>query len=556
MRRLLAALSVLIGTLTLGLVTAPMTAVVAGAATPSAPIYDSTDPGVGHLPSLAYEATAATEIGNQVQFAPGSSQTLDNVVVSLESWGCGTSGTWYGADCVTTPGATFDQPITVNLYAVNPDNSPGALLTSVTQTVSLAYRPSADDTNCTGDQAGKWYDAATSACYTSILDNATIDMGDITVPSKVIYGIEIRTSDYGDPVIGGPLGDATACHSTSQGCPYDSLNVALSLDPTNVVTGSDPVANGLYWNTSYGPNYCDGGASGTGTFRLDSGCWGDAAPYTSSPYDVPAVQFNAVATTPAITSANAQTIYQGTIGNSFTVTASGWPAPTLSETGTLPAGITFDPATGVLSGTTHVFGSFPVTFSATNIGGTGSQAFTLTVLPAVPVFSSPNTGTLTVGQSGSVDITVNGAPSPTVTEKGKLPSGVSLASVSPGHYQLTGTPAAGTGKSYLVTLTATSTSGKANQKFHLVIDQAPGITSANHNKGTVGKAFNFVLRGNGFPKPTFSSPDLPPGVTITNLGNGKATLAGHYLVGALTFTVVASNGVSPDATQTFTMTGD
>ena len=80
--------------------------------------------------------------------------------------------------------------------------------------------------------------------------NATLNLGDVTVPNKVIYGIEIRTSDYGDPAIGGPLGDATACHATSQGCPYDSLNVALSLDPDNVTVGSNALTNGIYWNTA------------------------------------------------------------------------------------------------------------------------------------------------------------------------------------------------------------------------------------------------------------------------------------------------------------------
>ena len=90
MRRVLAVLAVLAGTLTMGLVTSHPT--VAGATAPTTTIYDSTDPAVAQLPSLAYQATQATEIGNQIQFAPGTSRTLNNVVVSMDSWGCGTSG--------------------------------------------------------------------------------------------------------------------------------------------------------------------------------------------------------------------------------------------------------------------------------------------------------------------------------------------------------------------------------------------------------------------------------------------------------------------------------
>ena len=51
------------------------------------------------------------------------------------------------------------------------------------------------------------------------------------------------------------------------------------------------------FNNSYGGAYCDGGTGGTGTFRLDSptgsSCWGVNAPYTSTPFYVPAVHFKA-----------------------------------------------------------------------------------------------------------------------------------------------------------------------------------------------------------------------------------------------------------------------
>ena len=272
----------------MGLVTIPPA--VAGATTPTTTMYDSTDPASAQLSSLAFQATQATEIGNQIVFAPGTSRTLNNVVVSMDSWGCATGS---GTSCVTPTGATFAQPITLNLYAANPDNTPGALITSVTQTVNLAYRPSADNVNCT---SGRWFNAADSTCYNGIVTNATLNLGDVTVPNKVIYGVEIRTSSYGDPAIGGPLGTSTACFTSSSGCPYDSLNVALSLDPTNVTTGSNALTNGIYWATTHGAFYCDNGAGGVGTFRFDGGCWGDSSPYTSTPYDVPAVQFNAEAT--------------------------------------------------------------------------------------------------------------------------------------------------------------------------------------------------------------------------------------------------------------------
>jgi hypothetical protein len=100
----------------------------------------------------------------------------------------------------------------------------------------------------------------------------------VTLPDSVVYGIVYNTSHFG-PV---PKGEATACYATSAGCPYDSLNIALSAD-SDVSAGSS--TSGTVWqNSPYGSQYCDGGLAGTGTFRADSPCW--------TPY-VPAVQFKA-----------------------------------------------------------------------------------------------------------------------------------------------------------------------------------------------------------------------------------------------------------------------
>ena len=81
---------------------------------------------------------------------------------------------------------------------------------------------------------------------------------------------------------------------------------------------------------------------------------------------------------PLITSTNSTAFTVGTPGT-FTVTASGFPTPTLSEAGTLPSGVAFN--AGVLSGTpgAGTNGSYPLVFTATNSAGTNTQNFTLTV---------------------------------------------------------------------------------------------------------------------------------------------------------------------------------
>ena len=91
-----------------------------------------------------------------------------------------------------------------------------------------------------------------------------------------------------------------------------------------------------------------------------------------------------IAFPPAITSASGTTFTTGVAG-SFTVTTSGTPTPTLVQGGAvLPAGVTFvdnRDGTGTLSGTpaAGTVGAYALSLTATNVGGSSVQNFSLTV---------------------------------------------------------------------------------------------------------------------------------------------------------------------------------
>jgi Carbohydrate binding module (family 6)/Putative Ig domain len=71
------------------------------------------------------------------------------------------------------------------------------------------------------------------------------------------------------------------------------------------------------------------------------------------------------------------------VGSSFSYTITGSSTPTSYHAGTLPAGLTLNTSTGVISGTPTTAGVTNVTISATNAGGTGSsQTLAITVAPA------------------------------------------------------------------------------------------------------------------------------------------------------------------------------
>ena len=84
---------------------------------------------------------------------------------------------------------------------------------------------------------------------------------------------------------------------------------------------------------------------------------------------------------------------------------------------------------------------------------------------------------------------------------------------------------------------------------------APTITSADSTVFTVGTAGTFTVTATGNPTPTFAlTGTLPSGVTFNDMtgvlsGTPAAGSSGIYPV-----TITASNGVSPDATQNFTLT--
>lgn len=128
---------------------------------------------------------------------------------------------------------------------------------------------------------------------------------------------------------------------------------------------------------------------------------------------------------PHITSPNTAIFAVGSAG-SFTVTTTGSPTPTLSLTGPLPAGVTFDPTTGHLTGTpaTGTTGRWPLTLHAdNNTAPAAAQEFALVVIGPLPLPDTPpTTGGTLIGVPSPVpagtDIVVSGhgfAPGAPVT---------------------------------------------------------------------------------------------------------------------------------------------
>jgi predicted SpoU family rRNA methylase len=340
-----------------------------------------------------------------------------------------------------------------------------------------------------------------------------------------------------------------------------SFLITSSGTPTPALTETGPLPTGVAFVDN-----------GNGTATLS----GTPAPGSGGSYPISITAANGIGTNAtqsftltvnqslAITSGSMTTFTVSSTGF-FSVLTSGVPVPTLSETGTLPSGVTFvdnGNGTATLSGTpaANTGGSYPMTIDASDGGiePDAIQSFTLVVNQGAAILTG-NSTTFTVGTPGSFTVNTTGVPTAALTESGALPSGISFNDNGNGTASLGGTPAAGTAGSYPVTFTAYNGAGTAAmQSFTLTVNQGPAITSTNMANFAVQVVGSFTVTATGAPTPVLTETGaLPSGVTFVDNGNGTASLGGTPAGGTngqYGFTIQASNGVLPSATQTFTLT--
>jgi sugar lactone lactonase YvrE len=165
-------------------------------------------------------------------------------------------------------------------------------------------------------------------------------------------------------------------------------------------------------------------------------------------------------TAPAITSPAAAS-FVSTRASSVTIQSTASPTASISLGGAaLPAGVTFTDngdGTATLSGTpaAGTAGSYALTVTASNgFSPAATQSLQLTVTQT-PAITSAATVAFTATQTASFTITTTGSPAPAITDSGAtLPAGVRFTDHGNGTATLSGIPAAGTGGSYPITVTA------------------------------------------------------------------------------------------------------
>jgi DNA-binding beta-propeller fold protein YncE len=172
-----------------------------------------------------------------------------------------------------------------------------------------------------------------------------------------------------------------------------------------------------------------------------------------------------------------------------------------------------------------------------------------TVNTMSPVLLEDGEGPFLVGESVQAQMSASATPAATFSAVG-LPAWLTLSESG----LLTGTPPAGSGGSYTVTVTAANGIAPSDSvTFTLTVEQAPAITSADRTTFTTGVAGSFTMTATGYYPPEFSETGpLPNGLTLTVLGVLSGTPAAGT-AGSYPITVTATNELGP-VTQAFTLT--
>lgn len=225
-------------------------------------------------------------------------------------------------------------------------------------------------------------------------------------------------------------------------------------------------------------------------------------------------------------------------------------------TGSLPAGLNLNTATGVISGTPTVTGASSFTLKAQQANDCGgTQSYWLTIhcpTMALAPASLPN-GTTGAAYAQTLSVTPAGGNATFAVTSGALPSGVAL---NPSTGSLAGTPT--TNGTYNFTSTATGFGGCTGSKSYTVMIGGTGCPAIalppSPPNGGVGQLYTTSAAASPASSYNYAVTEgsLPPGVILIEaigLVYGYPTAPGSY-----TFTIQASDANNCTGSQSYSLT--
>ena len=244
----------------------------------------------------------------------------------------------------------------------------------------------------------------------------------------------------------------------------------------------------------------------------------------------------------------------GTVGMPYTtaLSATGGTLPYSWSviSGSLPAGLTLAPATGVISGTPTAQGTFSFTAQVEDASGTKASAGFSILINAAASNPTLTLGTLPgaiVGVPYTAPIVVTGGTAPYTCQQtgGTLPAGLTLAA----NCIVSGT--ATTPGTSTVTVKATDSSNPAETTTgpeSITVSAAGTLALSSPASGTVGSPYNGLIGVTGGTSPyscTILTGTLPAGLA---LGTACQITGTPTTAGTSTLTVMATDASAPNRT--------
>ncbi|HMD70734.1 MAG TPA: putative Ig domain-containing protein [Bryobacteraceae bacterium] len=297
-------------------------------------------------------------------------------------------------------------------------------------------------------------------------------------------------------------------------------------------------------------------AAGTFNFTLQVADQADHS--TTQAFAITVIAAVKIVTAPALPDGVTGVAYSQQLQASGGVTPYVWSV----AAGTVPAGISLNTATGVLSGTPTTAGTYTFTIGVADPnGGKDSSPFTIKVgAPALSIttqYPLPGSAEGMVGVPFTLVFAATGGTPPYQwsVSAGALPTGLTLSAAG----SLTGSPTA-TGTFNFTTQVTDSASPAliATKAFTIVVVQLTITTASPLPPAIVGTPYNQTLAvtGSGQPLPvtytwSISTGALPAGIS---LNSSTGSLSGTPTApGTFTFTVSVTGG-GQTATKSFTIT--
>lgn len=234
------------------------------------------------------------------------------------------------------------------------------------------------------------------------------------------------------------------------------------------------------------------------------------------------------------------------------LSAAGGTAPLRWTITGLPAGLTYNTATGAISGTPTTTGSTTTAVTVTDAAGASAATSFAWLVNGPLVLNDPGSQASTVNRPATRSLTSTGGTAPTTWSATGLPPGLTL---NPTSGLVSGTATA-TG-TYSVTATVTDARGAtANRTFTWTVNNPPVASNPGQQINTVGRygwLYPYPSVTGGTAPYTWTITGQPAGWNInpsTGYTDGSATTAGSY---PTTITVTDASGASSSVTFGWTV---